>query len=378
MVATPALAAQTDQEIDQTVATYDSLVDIVTAEVASAYSGVITTINDLVTGAVNSAIGNPQAVLNLATPLLKASIKGAIGQYIQDDRIDAVIDAAVERIATSTLMEVVLTNEFVQAVLQRTVRYAVADIVASLGLDADQQATTDSLVSTVWTAPRVTVGTAPTKVKSNLGSPIYTLGLGVNTSYYTYNITAWNQKRVLIANVNDTPKEIQVTGWNNGNIRLLAQGVSVVNAGSKADTVVTTLANLDYFSILLSAGSRALFDEVAERVQAALDSLKPQLLTGLSEGLAGLGINLTLNPADSWIAIGGQIAQTLRDSAGNLLDEALSRLPSVIPVDLFSLDRLRELWSGGVNLADLLGTIGGGVNLTDLLGAITGAGVDLT
>ncbi|MDR1151705.1 MAG: hypothetical protein LBK72_04375, partial [Bifidobacteriaceae bacterium] len=329
LVATPAVAAQTPDEIDQTVATYEQLVDIVSAEVASAYAGVIDTIEELVAGTVRSTIGNPAAIMELATPLVKAAIKGAIAAYIQDDRIDALVDSAVDSVAESELLNAVLTNEFIQAVIARTVDYAVADIVASLALDADQQATTDSLTAQVWNAPLVTVGTAPTRVKSDLGSPYYALGVGVNTSYYAYTVTAWNQRRVII-NVNDTPKEITVTGWNTGNIRLLASGTAVINAGSKADSVTTTLANLDYVSILMDAGYRALRDEITLRIEQALQSVKTALLTSLQEGLAGIGVVVTLDPTASWQEIGAAIAQALRDAAGDALDAALAGLPWVI------------------------------------------------
>ncbi|MDR0432949.1 MAG: hypothetical protein LBH48_06550 [Bifidobacteriaceae bacterium] len=326
LVVSPAVAAQTDEEIDQTVATYDQLVEIVNREVVSAYAGVKATVNDLVAGTVNSAIGNPQAVIALATPLIKAAVKGAIGQYIQDDRIDSIIDGAVDAIADSELIAAVVDNEFIQAVLQRTVRYAVADIIDSLGLDADQQATADMLVTRVWNAPRVTVGTAPTKVKSDLGSPAYGMGIGLNTSYYSYNVTAWNQRRVIVM-INDTPKEIQVTGWNAGNINLLASGVAVVSAGSKADSIIATLASLDYVSILMDAGSRALRDEITERVQAALLTLKTKLLEYITEGLASIDVPVTLNPADSWITIGQQIVTALNQVAQDRLNAALAALP---------------------------------------------------
>ncbi|MDR1119245.1 MAG: hypothetical protein LBL01_08140 [Bifidobacteriaceae bacterium] len=330
LIATPAVAAQTPQEIDQSVATYEQLADLVAAEVAQAYSGVTGTIEDLVASTVKNTIGNPQAIKDLATPLIKAAVKGALAQYIQDERIDALVDQAVDSVAESQLLNAVLTNEFVKAVTDRTVDYAVADIVAALAIDADQAATTESLTAKVWNAPLVSVGTAPTKVKSDLGSPAYALGVGLNTSYYAYNVTAWNQRRVVIVNVNDTPKEIQVTGWNTGNIRVLASGTALVNAGSKADSVATTLANLDYVSILIDAGSRALRDEIQLRVQQALQAVKAQLVTALQDGLAGIGVAVVLDPAASWPQIGQQIAQALRDTAQDALNHAVAKLPWVI------------------------------------------------
>ncbi|MDR1078858.1 MAG: hypothetical protein LBL55_09425, partial [Propionibacteriaceae bacterium] len=329
LVVTPAMAAQTPEEIDQSVATYDQLVEIVNSRVEDAYSSVNGTIESLVAETVKATIGNPQAILELATPLIKSTAKGLIAQYIQDERLDALIDSAVDAVAQSQLIDAILTNEFVLAVIDRTVDYAVADIVAALGLAADQQATTDSIVNQVWNAPLVSVGTAPTRVKSNLGSPIYALGVGVNSSYYNYNVTAWNQKRVVIVNVNDTPREITVTGWNSGNIGLLASGTAVVNAAGKADSVVTTLSNLDYVSILIDAGWRALQDEIQFRIEAAILAAKTALLQRLQDGLAGIGVTVTLDPASAWTDISAQIAAALRATGQEALQEALAQLPWV-------------------------------------------------
>ncbi|MDR1634796.1 MAG: hypothetical protein LBS27_07760 [Bifidobacteriaceae bacterium] len=330
LIASPAMAAQTPEEIDQSVATHEQLTSIITASVDSAYAGVTGTVHDLVAGTVKSAIGDPQAVLDLATPLIKASIKGAIAAYIQDERIDALVDQAVDSVATSQLISDVLTHEFVQAVLARTVDYAVADIIASLGIDADKQASVDQLVNQVWNAPLVSVGTAPTKVKSDLGSPIYALGLGANTSYYNYNITAWNTRKVLWTNVNDTPKEIVVTGWNQGNIELLASGTAYVNAAGKASSITATLAELDYVSILMDAGQRALRDEIEIRIAAAIQSVKDQLVAELQAGLAGIGVTVTLNSTDSWEAIGAQVRTALQTTAQDQLNAALAALPWVV------------------------------------------------
>ncbi|MDR2565592.1 MAG: hypothetical protein LBC97_05945 [Bifidobacteriaceae bacterium] len=352
LIASPALAAQTQDEIDQSVATYDALTEIVAASVDSAYAGVVGTVNDLVAGTVKSTIGNPQAIVELATPLIKAAIKGAIAAYIQDERIDALVDQAVDSVATSELINGVLTNEFIQAVIARTVDYAVADIIASLGIDADKQASTDQLVTQIWNAPLVSVGTAPTKVKSGAGSPPYGAGFGVNTSYYSYSVTAWNQKKILFVTTNDTPKEIQVTGWNTGNIGTVASLTAYANAAGKASSIADTLANLDYVSILMDAGKRALIDEIQIRVAAAIQSVKDQLVAELQAGLAGIGVEVTLNPTDTWEAIGTQIRDALQATAQDQLNAALAALPWVVtpgtPDESF-FDALRRIAGDGAS-----------------------------
>jgi hypothetical protein len=326
LAAPPAMAAQTPEEIDQTVATYDQLVEIVEAEVVQAYSGLSGTVADLVAGTVRATIGNADAIKALAVPLIKSALKGVIAQYLQNERIDALVDSAVDAVADSEVITTVLTHEFTQAVIARTVEYAVKDIIDSLGLEADQEGVAESLTNQVWTAPLVSVGTAPTKVKSNLGSPIYVLGVGLNTSYYSYNVTAWNRSGFL----NSNPKEIQVTGWNAGNIRVLASGTAILSAASKIDSVTETLANLDYVSILMDAGYRALRDEITERIEAALLQVKTIVLGSLQEGLAGIGVAVVLDPAASWTTIATVIAQGMASVAQDELNNALSRLPDVL------------------------------------------------
>ncbi|MDR1431753.1 MAG: hypothetical protein LBI99_06505 [Propionibacteriaceae bacterium] len=331
LVAPPAMAAQTNEEIDTTVASYDQLAEIVSSKVADAYAGVVSTVNSTVAGTLQSTIGSPAAVIDLAAPLIKAAVKGAVAQYLQDERIDAIVDAAVDGVAESELVNRILTNEFVQAVIARTIDYAVADIVASLGLDADQAATTANLLSQVWNAPRVSVGTAPTKVKSDLGSPIYALGVGVNTSYYSYNVTAWNQRRVIFTNVNDTPKEIVVTGWNSGNIGVLATATATVNATGKGLSAAEVLANLDYVEVIKNAALRALQDEIRIRIEAAILAAKTALLNSLQATLGKVGIGVTLDPADSWTIVRDKIAAAILDKTEAELQEILDCLPVVIP-----------------------------------------------
>ncbi|MDR1237861.1 MAG: hypothetical protein LBK28_06450, partial [Propionibacteriaceae bacterium] len=325
------MAAQTNDEIDTSVATYDQLVDIVSSRVADAYASVISTVEGTVASTLQSTIGSPDAIIDLAAPLIKAAIKGAIAQYIQDERLDAIVDAAVDGVAESELIDRILTNEFVQAVIARTIDYAVADIVASLGLDADQAATVANLISQVWNAPRVSVGTAETKVKSDLGSPLYALGVGLNTSYYNYNINSWNQRRVVIVNVNDTPKDITVTGWNTGNIGTLATATATINATGKGLSAAEVLANLDYVEVIKNAALRALKDEIQLRIEAAILAAKTALLNSLQTQLGNIGIVVVLNPADSWTVVKDKIETAILALTEAGITGIFDGLPVVIP-----------------------------------------------
>ncbi|MDR1237416.1 MAG: hypothetical protein LBK28_04155, partial [Propionibacteriaceae bacterium] len=151
----------------------------------------------------------------------------------------------------------------------------------------------------------------------------------MNTSYYNYSITAWNQRHVLLVDLNDTPKEIEVTGWNATTIGPVAQSTAVVNAGSKADQTAVALLGVDYPAIFMDAGYRALRDEIAARADGALAAAKTTLVASLQDGLASIGVPVELDATDSWAAIAAKTAQALSAMAGDALNAALARLPWV-------------------------------------------------
>ncbi|MDR1237418.1 MAG: hypothetical protein LBK28_04165 [Propionibacteriaceae bacterium] len=361
LVATPALAAQTPDEINQTIATQEQLSAIVTAEVSQAYSGVDATIRDLVARTVRAIITGPSVIADLAVPLVKASIKASIGEYIQDSRLNALIDAAVESVSESELLNAIVTREFTDAVLARTADYAVAEITGSVGLIQAEEAIAASAVSRVWNAPLVAVGTAPTKVKSDLGSPIYVLGIGANTSYYNYNVASWNQRKVLFANIPNTPKDIQVTGWNTAAIRLLAKSAAIAGAGSTAVRTATAFATLNYPAIFADALHRALNDEIARYNETLVGAVKTVVVASLQSSLSGIGVEVTLNGGDSWDVIAAQIGQGMLRSAGNALTSALAALPwvpSLGSVPSIVLDVLAPLaQAAGSFMASSLGNV---------------------
>jgi hypothetical protein len=330
LISSPALAAQTPEEIDSSVATYAQLENLVNAKVEEAYSSVEGTVESLVTSAVQSTIGSPDKLIDLVAPLAKASAKAAIAQYIQDERIDALVDSAVDAVAESEILNAILTNEFVTAVLNRTIAYAVQDIVSQLGLAADKEATAASLVQQIWTAPLVSVGTASTRVKSGAGSPVYVAGIGANLSYYNYDVTEWNTQKILFITTKTTPKNIVVTGWNPTTVGALASTSAGINAVSKAGSVVTTLQNIDWITVLLNASKRALVDEVTERIQAAITALKTRLFDELNRALGQIGVTPQLDAAaDDWSTAGLKIRNALAAKAGAELNAWLDSLPEV-------------------------------------------------
>jgi hypothetical protein len=321
-------AAQTAEEVNASVATLDRLTTLVGDQVSATYSTVSGVMEDVVADTVKAAIGNPEAVKATLAPVVKSLVKSQLSAYsISNAQVDELVDSAIDYVLGHSVIDDILTNEFVQAVLDRAVDYAVADIVAQLGIDSDAESVRNSLVNQIWNAPLRTVGTASTKVKADI-TPTYVLGVGVNTSYYNYNINAWNKRKVLFANVNDTPKEITVTGWNTTTINVLVSGSAGLNVAGNIGTYQNRLKNIDYTSVFLNALQRALVDEIRARAEALVLQLKTELADELTESLAGIGVEVTLDPAGSLCDMALDVRQALRGKATAEFDNLTSSFTS--------------------------------------------------
>ncbi|MDR1824808.1 MAG: hypothetical protein LBR27_05690 [Bifidobacteriaceae bacterium] len=316
LAVSPALAAQTQAEIDANVATRAALGTIVGPQVDAAYNNIKATVTTTVSNTVKGAIGNSQAIKDTVKPLLKEAIKTQLASInISDPQIDTVVDQAVDAVVDNQYVDAVLTNEFVQAVLNRAVDYAVADIVNQLGIDADKEQVKEDLINQVWNAPLQTVGTATTKVKGNV-APTYVSGVGINTSYYNYNVTKWNTATTCIGlkigskcygvttTGNTTPSEITVTGWNTSTINVLVQATTGLGAASQLSVYQQRLGQIDYLSVLGNALWKGLQDEVMFRINTLLQQAKTMVLTELTDALAQYGVTVSLDPTETWEEIG--------------------------------------------------------------------------
>ncbi|MDR1711286.1 MAG: hypothetical protein LBR58_05455 [Propionibacteriaceae bacterium] len=309
--AVPAHAAQTQAEADAT-ATREALVEIVRPAVDAAYDNVESTMAALVKTSVKSTVGTSASLKTFVKPLLTAAVTGALAQYgIADQRLTDLIDRAFTEALESKLVTKVLDSSFTQAVIDRTVDYAVADIVSQLGLDAEAEQQVAALVEKVFNAPLQSVGTAATKVKGD-SKPAYTAGVGVNTSYYAYDINSWNQETSCLGikigsrcvgvtvTGNSTPSDITVTGWNTSTIKTLVSATVGVSSLAALATAKDKLAQVDLKAVLLKAVQKAIVDEIKARIDALLLKVKTEIVSALQAELKQIGVTVTLNPADSY------------------------------------------------------------------------------
>jgi hypothetical protein len=328
-VATPAYAAQNDQDVDA-VATYAKLVDIVAPSVRNAYSGITGTVESVVTSTVQGMIGNPTAIKNLVTPLLKEAVKAKLSEYsISDPRIDGVIDQAVDAAVNNQIVDAILTNEFVQAVINRAIGYAVKDIVAQLGIAADGEAAITSIADHIWSAPRRAVpGTATTKVKSDINPPAAcALGGCTNVSYHAFDVVSWNT----LFGAKTTPKEIRVTAWSVSNINTYVTGAALVSTAGKFGEYQAKLSTMNYQQIITNAIIRAAQDEIRDRINAFVLQVKTQLVTVLKSELAKIGVTVNLNPNDSIQKIADQVVKALKGKTTAQIDQLLAFLRALCP-----------------------------------------------
>lgn len=308
-------AAQNNNDVDASVATYSALDDIVGAQVDSVYGTIKGSVSDYAGQLVYDVIGNKENIKAMAKPLVSGAIKGELQKNnISNADLDSLIDRTVEQIVDNIYVDQILDNEFVQAVLARTARYATADIVERLHIDADKEQITANVISHIWNAGKVTVGTASTKVKSDL-PVVAAAGQVINTSYYNFNVVDWNTQKVLFTTVKTTPKEINVTGWNRGNITTYISGTVGLNTASKYNEYASALSRMDYTSIILSAAQRAVKDEIKERILALYQNAKTEVVACLETKLANIGVDAVLNPADSFEKIAQDIESAVRAKA---------------------------------------------------------------
>jgi hypothetical protein len=306
-----AFAAQNNADINANVATYEAVNNIVAGQVDNVYGTIKGSISNYAAQLVYDTIGNKTAIKNLAKPLVEDAIKKELKNYnISHAELDKLIDQSVEKIIDNAFIDKVLDNEFVQAVLARTVRYATSDIIDRLHIDADRDQQVSSITNHIWNANLVSVGTATTKVKSDL-PVVAAAGAVANSSYYNFSVVSWNK----LFSIKTTPKEINVTGWNSTNIGVYITGTVGLNTASKYNSYTSALKSMDYQEIIISAAKRAIKDEIKERLNAMYMQGKTKVLTCLNGKLASIGVSVTLNPNDSFKKIASDIEAALRAKA---------------------------------------------------------------
>ncbi|MDR1393989.1 MAG: hypothetical protein LBJ62_08510, partial [Bifidobacteriaceae bacterium] len=191
--------------IEQNIATYDDLLALLqsdsdlTTTITDWVSGLVTPelIKSVITPLVNTAVSSSDAIIELATPLIKDAVAALLGEYgLDDPAITDLLDGLIDQALGSDIIDTVLSNDFTQDVLSRTIAYVIEDLTQAL----DVGQIMDALLADGWEAAADTIfKTGPTDV---LGAPIKEpLGLSadairlalenpllpVNPTYYELN-----------------------------------------------------------------------------------------------------------------------------------------------------------------------------------------------
>lgn len=290
-------AAQTQEEIDASVATYDDLSALVAAEVEKTYNEIEKLIGQYVSDIVVGIIGNGEVIRDTAAPLIKDLVAAELAKYqIVDGRVINLVNGTIDAALYNKIVDAVINDEFVQAIIARSVRYTVEDIVAALDISADEAALVATITENIWNAPLREAGTSGMQVKSHL-DPAFVLG--GNLSYYAATVHEWNRGGSWIK-YNTTPKSLTITGWNASNIKLYITANAGLNAVASYEQYAEKIANMDYTSIVLAATGRAVKDEICERTQAILYQAKTCVVTALQGELAKIDVWVSLSPDQSY------------------------------------------------------------------------------
>ena len=327
MLAMPftAFAAQTNDEIDGRIATKDALHQIVNTQVDGVYSAVKSSVETYINKSVSDILGNKAAIKAFAQPLVSEAIKNGLktGYAIDNPELNKAIDGTVTLLLNSATADRILDNQCVQAVIARTSGYVAAEVAKRLNIDADKARLAAEASDHLWNAPRSPVGTATTLVKADI--PVYaTLGAVFNTSYYNFDVLSWNTQVILFVPVNTTPREIQITGWNQGNILTYIASTLGADASAKTDAYLQAIGAMNYREIVSVQMKKAVRDEINARVSAYILEAKTKICTELEKSLAGQGIRVTLNPADSFEKIGQDINTAKLNHVKNVVTSIFS------------------------------------------------------
>ncbi|MDR1427836.1 MAG: hypothetical protein LBJ08_08795, partial [Bifidobacteriaceae bacterium] len=179
-LAAPANAAQTNDEIEQTVATREDLEAILkgmiesdstlSTALASLIGSFVTpeNIEGIMVPVVEGLIPAGDALVDLAIPLIEELIHSQLGSWgIDDQSVTDLLDSIVEDTLHSDVINSILTSDFVQDVTARAISYAITDAVAQVDLSglvgAVGDLAMDNAVDAVFGAEPILVAGTPVK-----------------------------------------------------------------------------------------------------------------------------------------------------------------------------------------------------------------------
>lgn len=248
-------AAEADDVVSK-----EKLVQIVTEDVDSldfsslGIDKVINNVNNTVEENVKKAVKEiltPENVKVLLKVTIKAEIKKDLEKYNIPEYID--IDKLVDDIIASKFVDVLLTNKLTQKVIDRTIDYAVSDIMNQVKLP-----TTSEIISI-----------SREKIINKSVEEVYNSDKK-ELLYYNYKIQFQGIKPVKVC-----------TGWNETSIaaKVKLDASSVIAEECK----IPDLNGVDYNGIIREAAKRAVRDVVKEEIINANNTIKNAIKDKIDE-----------------------------------------------------------------------------------------------
>lgn len=284
--ATVAMAAQTQEEIDTKIATKEKLDKIVSDSISSYYDKIADSIADTVEQGADAILNDPEFIKKYVAPAVANIVITKLKDAgIENEELNQLITDTLIKVAdkpeVNEIYKQFMSNEFVQAVKKRTIKYAIEDIMAQSGITEDKEATIAKISNYIWNAPAVQVAKNQPKLKSHMNSVALTLSLksGINPSYYAADVKVSGR---FIKNIDS----VTVTGWNEPVITKYCQSQAVLLGLANGGDYLENMKTLDYEAIFKDAFKRALKDEVTERVNAIIEKIKAEVAEEVAETIS--------------------------------------------------------------------------------------------
>lgn len=242
------------------VVSKEKLVEIVTEDVDSldfeslGIDKVIDNVNSTVEENVKKAVKEiltPENVKVLLKVTIKAEINKDLEKYNIPEYID--VDKLVDGVIDSKGVDVLLTNKLTQKVVDRTIDYAVSDIMNEVKIPTTEEV----------------IAASREKLINKCVEEVYNSD-NKELLYYNYKLEFQGIKPVKVC-----------TGWNETAIgaKVKLDASSVVAEGCR----VPDLSNIDYDSIIREAAKRAVKDVVKEEIINTNNTIKKAIKDKIDE-----------------------------------------------------------------------------------------------
>ncbi|MDR1151116.1 MAG: hypothetical protein LBK72_01335, partial [Bifidobacteriaceae bacterium] len=342
--------AQDNDEIETTIATREALEEILTSQsaITDGIAGLIAqvaspeNIEAIIQPIVEGLIPAGDAIVDLALPLVEEVIRAQLGTWgITDTAVIDFLNSIVEDVLRSDVVDSVLTSDFTQDVISRTVAYTIQDVLGQLSaetigtvitdvamagaVDAIFNVTPIDVAGTPVKAPDLSavVGSLPSALQGLVGQSwpmgrwlVKTFGATLvneayNYSYYNATFGPWPSHSTSTGTWIDQPTSVTVTGWNETNVKAYGLIAAVVGLAQTDPTeIITSLTeDIDIAGIVLNSLSRAVGEIVQERVDAFWLSIKQTIIDEINGVLADLDL-LPSDPItvdDPWDVVGQKV-----------------------------------------------------------------------